>query len=140
GVERRVPKKFESGSVVFVGAGLGGHIDLRRPAAEFGRVYACLDFEFLDRVDGWPDDIRVEVRVSVFHAIERVAIEFQALPGNGEGSLAADAALAAGSAGSALSGHVRAQRNELQIVAAVERRSEERRVGKEGRCGWWAED
>ena len=92
-------------------------------AAELGRIDAGLHLELLQRIDGGHHDERIEVRVGVLHAVERVVVEIGALAGNRNRLAGADAALArrclslAGESG----GDVRRQRNQLQVVAAVQR-------------------
>jgi hypothetical protein len=82
-------------------------VDLRCPDAELGRVNAGLDLELLERVDRRLNDVRVEVRVGVLDAIERVAIELEALAGDRERGLGACASLQSAAApGSALRGHI----------------------------------
>ena len=79
--------------MVFVGAGLCGDVDLTHVAPVFGRINAVLHFEFLQRVDRRQQKIIVEVIVCIVQTIERVVVEFGALPGNTDGGGGAQAAL-----------------------------------------------
>ena len=116
-------RNSNSGAVILVGAGLGEHVDLRGLAAELRRIDAGLHLEFLQRVDRRHHHEGIEIRVGVLHAVERVVIEIGALPGDRNGLRRADAALPR--AGLSLAGearrYVRRQRNQLQVVAAVQR-------------------
>ena len=80
GIERVVADKFEERAVQVVRPRLGDHVHLARLAPEFGGVDAGLHFEFFERVHRRQKDIRVEVDVGVVHAVQRVVVEFPALP------------------------------------------------------------
>ena len=120
-VERGVPQKFERRAVVIIGAGFGSDVDLGRAAAKLGRVNAGLHLELLDRIHGRADDPRIPVRVRVLHAVERIAIELEALSGDRERGLSAQSPQAVGASGASFGGDVGAQGDELEIVSPVER-------------------
>src|SRR5215813_8165539 len=79
-VQSIVAKEFEQGAMICVAAGLGKHVDLRALVAELGGVNTDLNFELLNRVNRRKDDIRIEIRVGVIDAVERVVVEHDALP------------------------------------------------------------
>ena len=60
-----VAQELEQRAVILVAARLRQHVDLRGFMAELGRIDAGLHFELLQRVDGWQDDIGIEVRIGV---------------------------------------------------------------------------
>ena len=111
--------------MIRVRAALGGDVDLRHLAPEFGRVDAGLHLEFLDAVDRGQEGIRIEVDVLIDDPVERVLVVFAALTGDSEILRGSVATLPAGRAAAAAAGpvraHVRAQRHEIDEVAAVER-------------------
>ena len=123
GVHLVVAEELEERAVILVRAGLGQHVDLGGLAAELGRIDAGLHLEFLQRVDRRHDHEGVEIRVGVLDAIERVVVEVGALAGHRNGLGRADAALPrAGLPLTREAGRdVRRQRNQLQIVAPVQR-------------------
>ena len=106
-----------------VRAGLGDDVHLAGRAAELGRVDAGLHLELFERVDRRQQNIRVEVDVGVVRAVERVVVELAPLPGDRDLLVGARAALpVAGLPGAReLGAHVRAERDERQEVAAVQR-------------------
>ena len=94
GVQRIVAVEFEQRAAQAVRARLRDHVHLARLAPEFGGVDAGLHLEFFERVDRRQEDVGVEVDVGVVDAVERVVVEFAALPGNRQLLVGARAALA----------------------------------------------
>ena len=123
GVELLVAVELEDRAVKGVRARLGDHVHLTRGAAELGRVDARLHLEFFQRVHRREKDVGVEVDVGVVHAVERVVVELAPLARNRDLLVGARAALAiAGLAGAGEPrAHVRAERDQAEVVAAVER-------------------
>src|SRR5262249_30485975 len=118
-----VAQELEQRTVILIGAGLGEHVDLRSLPAELCRIDPGLYLELLQCVDGWHHDECIEIGVRIFDAIQRIVIEVGALPGQGNRLRRAKAALPR--TGLSLTreagGNVGSQRNQLKIVAAVER-------------------
>src|SRR5437660_12646499 len=126
--------ELETCSVEIVGSGFRDYVHLARLAPEFGGVDTRLHFEFLERVDRGQKDIGVEVDVRVVDAVQRVVVEFAALPRNRQLLIGARAALAIARLTGAreLRADVRAQRAELQIVSAIERQLDDASVLDDG--------
>ena len=123
GVPGVVAVEFEAGAVEAVGARFRDHVHLARLAAEFRGVDAGLDLELLERVDRGEKDVGVEVDVGVVDAVERVEVELAALARNRQLLGGARAALPGARLPGAgeLGADVRAERDELEIVPAVQR-------------------
>ena len=102
---------------------LGDDVHLAGGAAELRRIDAGLHFEFFERVDRRQEDVGVEIDVGVVDAVERVVVELAPLAGDRDLLAGARAALAiTGLAGPREPGaDVRAQSNETEIVATVQR-------------------
>ena len=104
-------------------SGLGQNIDLRCGAPELGRKDSGLNLELLQCIDGWQEDIGVEVHVGILHAVEGEVVELAPLAGDRNVLLSALSPLAS----SGLCGiresvaHVRTQRDKLEEVASVQR-------------------
>src|SRR6266850_724441 len=79
-VQDIVAEEFEQGAMICVAAGLGEHVDLGALMPELRRVNTELNFELLNGINGRKDDIRIEIRVGVVNAVERVVVEHDALP------------------------------------------------------------
>src|SRR5690349_5539575 len=109
--------------MILIRAGFCDDIDLRGFTSELSRVNAGLNFKLLECVDRRHHYKSVEVRVGVFHAIQRVVIEVGALPAHRNRLSGTNAALPrtglslAGEAG----GYVGRQRDELKIISSIER-------------------
>ena len=129
--------EFEHRAVQAVRARLRDHVHLARLAPEFGGVDAGLHLEFFERVDRRQEDVGVEVDVGVVDAVERVVVEFAALPRNRQLLVGARAALAVARLAGAgkLGADVRAQRDQLEIVSAVERQLDDAPVLDDGADG-----
>ena len=122
-VELVVAVEFEHGAMEGVRARLGDDVHLAGGAAELGRIDAGLHLEFLERVNRRQEDVGVEIDVGVVHAVERVVVELAPLTRDGDLLVGTRAALAiAGLAGAGEPGaDVRAQRNQAEVVATVQR-------------------
>ena len=123
--------------MILVAAGLGEHVDLGGVAPELGRVNAGLHLELLQRVDRGQDHVGVEVGVGILDAVQREVVEHDALSGHRDRLVGAVAALArAGLAGGRRDGgDVGRERDQLQIVAAVERQFDDALVLDHGTDG-----
>src|SRR5438552_15454288 len=122
-IELVIAKELEHRSVELVCSGLGRNVDLRCGAPELGWKDSSLDLELLQRIDGWQEDISVEVHVGILHAVQGEVVELAPLARNRNVLLSARAPLAS----SGLSGiresiaHVGTQRDKLEKVAPVQR-------------------
>src|SRR5262249_18243606 len=122
-IELVVAKELEQRSVKLICSGLGRNIDLRCGAPEFGRKDSGLNLELLQRIDGWQEDIGVEVHVGILHAVQGKVVELTPLARDRNVLLSALSPLAS----NGLSGiresvaHVRTQRDKLKEVPSVER-------------------
>ncbi len=105
--------------------------------AELGGIDAGLHLEFLQRVDGRQHDVGVEIGVGVVDAVEREVVEHDALAGDGDRLIGAVATLArTGLAGGGRQrGRVGRERDQLQIVAAVQRQFDDALVVDHGADG-----
>ncbi len=124
--------------MVLIGTRLREHIDLRDFAAEFRRIYARLHLELLQRVNRGQNHERIEIRVGVLDAVQRVVIEIRALPRHRDGLAGTNAALpcACLSLACESGGHVRRQRHQLKVIAPVQRQFDDAPVLDDGadRC------
>src|SRR5438093_3918901 len=122
-IELVVAKELEHRSVKLVCPGLGRNIDLRRGAPELGRKDSSLNLELLQRIDGWQEDIGVEIHVGILHAVQGEVVELAALARDRNVLLGALSPLPS----NGLSGireavaYVGAHRDKLQEVASVQR-------------------
>ena len=109
--------------MIVVRTALGGDVDLAHLAAELGRVDAGLDLEFLQGVDGGQEQVAVEVGVGIIDTVQSEIVPLAAIAGDGDLLGAPVAALARGglAAVAEARAHVRAERDELQKVAPVQR-------------------
>src|SRR2546425_1878299 len=82
-VQDIVAEEFEQGAMICVAAGLGEHVDLRALMPKLCGVHTDLNFKLLNGVNGGKHDIRIEIRIGVIDAIERVVVEHDALPARG---------------------------------------------------------
>ena len=123
--------------MILVAAGLGGHVDLRGVVAELGGIDAGLHLEFLQRVDGRQHDVGIEIGVGIVDAVEREVVEHDALAGDRDRLIGAVAALArAGLSGGGRERRgVGRERDELQVVAAVQRQLDDALVVDHGADG-----
>src|SRR5690242_17305592 len=87
------------------------------------RVDANLDLELLNGVDRGKDDIGIEVRIGIVHAVQRVVVEHDALATCRDRLRGAIATLARTGLARALREriHVGSQRYQAQVLAAVQR-------------------
>ena len=133
-VELVVAVELEHGAVEGIRARLGDDVHLAGGASELGRVDAGLHLEFFERVNRRQEDVGVEVDVGVVDAVERVVVELAPLAGDGNLLVGARAALSiAGLPGAGEPGaDVRAQRDEAEIVAAVQRQLDDAPVLDDG--------
>src|SRR5256712_7417921 len=81
-IEFVVAKELEHRSVKLVCSGLGQNIDLRCGAPDLGRKDSGLNLELLQRIDGWQEDIGVEVHVGNLHAVQSEVVELAPLACN----------------------------------------------------------
>ncbi len=117
--------------------GFGGDVDLARGPAEFRRIHAGLNLEFLQRVDRREKHVAVEVAIRIFDAVEREAIEFAALAGDADVLLRPLAALNAGLLASRAEpvADIRAESHKLQEIAAIQRQIHDPLVLDDGSRG-----
>ena len=123
GVHLFVPQELKRRPVVLVAAALGQHVDLRRRPAELSRINTCLHLEFLQRVNRRLNHEGVEVRIGVLHTVQRIVVERATLPAHRNAVFRPETALPR----TRLAGRreprrsVRSQRNQLQVVAPIQR-------------------
>ena len=109
--------------MVFIRAGLSGDVDLSGGAAELGGVNTGLDLKLLKRIDGWLENVGVEINVGVGDAVKSEVFPSGAPSRHGDGEAASCSAQAAGGlrGGNKAVGHVGAQRDKAEEVAVVQR-------------------
>src|SRR5262245_14423298 len=93
-VQYVVAEEFEQRAMICIAARFGEDVHLSALMPVFRRVNADLNFKFLNRINRGKGDIRIEVRVGVIDAVERVVIEHDALPARRYGLASAIPALA----------------------------------------------
>src|SRR5581483_5785135 len=123
GIQLLIAQELEQRAVVPVASRFREHVDLGGFVAELGRIDAGLYLKFLQGIDRWQDNIRVEVRVRIGDAIQREVVEHDALARGRDRLAGSVAALArAGLAGCRRNSvHIRRQRDQPKIVASIQR-------------------
>src|SRR5262249_2436452 len=121
-VQGIITEEFKQGAVIRVTAGLGEHVDLRALMPELRGVNTDLNFELLNSVNGWKDDIGIEIRVGVIDAVQSVVVEHDALPARGYGLGGAFATLPSiGLPRERREGiRVRGHRDQVQVLPSVQ--------------------
>src|SRR4030095_9037064 len=112
-----VSEEFEERAMICVAAGFGEHVDLSALMPELRGENADLNLELLNRINRGKRDIRIEVRVGVIDAVERVVVEHDALPARRYrlGGAVATLPRTGLPRGRRQSVHVRRERNKPQI-------------------------
>ena len=123
GIERVVPNELIKRAVEIIASGLGRHVDLRGLASKLRGIDSGLHLKLLQGVDRRLNDVRIEVRIGVINAVQCEIVEVAAVPRYGNILVGAVAPLArAGLTGAPEAvAHVGRQRDQLQIVAPVQR-------------------
>ena len=124
--------------MILVGAGLGEHVDLRGLPSEFRGIDTGLHLELLQCVDRRHHDERIEIRVGILDAVQRVVIKISALPRDRDGLAGTNPALpcACLPLSRESGGDVWRQRHQLKVIAAVQRQLDDAPVLDDGadRC------
>src|SRR4051812_28900720 len=74
-----IPEELEQSAMIVVGARLGRDVYLSGLTTELGWVHSRLDFELLDGVYRWLEQVEVEVDVCILDAVESIVIKRRTL-------------------------------------------------------------